>query len=250
MIDFHCHLDLYPDHESVIEQCDSAGIYVLSMTTTPKAWAKSNSLVKGRKKIRTALGLHPELAHERLEELSLFDYLINETKYVGEIGLDGSTNQKQHAAAQIHVFEHILKTSSVAGGKILSVHSRRAVDDVLKMLGQFPDAGIPVLHWFTGTKHQLEKAIKQGCWFSVGPAMLKSKKGRELVSLMPRNKILPETDGPFVRVKGKETTPLDSSLVISDLSKVWGESIDVTREILLNSFRTICTICGTGCYDY
>jgi TatD DNase family protein len=90
MIDFHCHLDLYPDPMNVVRECANRRLYVLSVTTTPSAWAQTNALAAGHDRIRTALGLHPELARERRRELALFDRLLPQARYVGEIGLDGS----------------------------------------------------------------------------------------------------------------------------------------------------------------
>lgn len=82
MIDFHCHLDLYPKPQAIIERADLSGVYVLSVTTIPKAWLGTKRLAKGRRRIRTALGFHPELAHERYSELGLFDTLVDEAPYV------------------------------------------------------------------------------------------------------------------------------------------------------------------------
>lgn len=242
MIDFHCHIDLYPDPQQVIELSDKAGIYVLSVTTTPKAWTKTNLLSKGKHRIRTALGLHPQIAHERLNELALFDLLISETKYVGEVGLDGSSESKQYLPAQLQAFKHILRTSSNAGGKILSVHSRKAENQVLDALGLFPNAGVPVLHWFSGTKKQLQRAIDMGCWFSVGPAMIRSMNGKSLVHLMPKDRILLESDGPFVKIANRPALPTDTELVVKELGLLWSLTVTETKEILTNTFRTICKI--------
>src|ERR1035437_8151628 len=56
----------------------------------PSAWQGTSALAAPTKRIRTALGLHPQLAHERMNELPLFDSYLPETRYVGEIGLDGA----------------------------------------------------------------------------------------------------------------------------------------------------------------
>ncbi|MDD2735207.1 MAG: TatD family hydrolase [Desulfuromonadaceae bacterium] len=242
MIDFHCHIDLYPDPNKIIELCDKSGIYVLSVTTTPKAWAKTNALSKGHNRIRTALGLHPQIAHERLNELSLFDRLVSETKYIGEVGLDGSPELKQHLQAQLQAFEHILKSSSRAGGKIFSIHSRKAENLVLDTLASFPDAGVPVLHWFSGTKKQLQRAIDMGCWFSVGPAMIRSVSGKSLVQQMPKDRVLMESDGPFVKVFNRAALPTDTELVKKELGLIWSLTGKETDQILLNSFDTICKL--------
>ena len=70
------------------------GIYVLSVTTTASAWEGTAALAHGCPRIRTALGMHPQLAHERKHELPLFQRLIEKTDYVGEVGLDGSRESK------------------------------------------------------------------------------------------------------------------------------------------------------------
>jgi TatD DNase family protein len=240
VIDFHCHIDLYPDPPRVIELCDKLGIYVLSVTTTPKAWPKTNALIKGAKGLRTALGLHPQVAHERLNELSLFDFLLDQTKYIGEVGLDGSPEFEKHFPSQVKVFEHIMKSSSMAGGKIISIHSRNAVNQVLDTLARFPDAGIPVMHWFTGNKGQLQRAIDMGCWFSVGPAMTRSMRGKNLIGMMPRDRILTESDGPFVNVFNRAALPTDMILVIKELGSIWALTPKETERLLFNSFNKLC----------
>ena len=171
----HCHLDLYPEPFKVAEECNRRGTYVLSVTTTPKAWEGTCRLSEGSPRIRTALGLHPQIAHQRYQELGLFDALLSEAKYVGEIGLDGGSGFKDHWDVQLKAFRHILNAVNHAGGRIMSIHSRASATAVLDELKGID--GTPVLHWFTGTKNQLNRAIDMGCWFSVGPAMLMPKKG-------------------------------------------------------------------------
>jgi TatD DNase family protein len=200
VIDFHCHLDLYPDPFAVAQTCRSHDLYVLSVTTTPSAWDKSRTLSEDGDRIRVALGLHPQLAHERKGELPLFDNLVRKTKYVGEIGLDGGPEHRPFQRDQMLVFDHILASCEKDGGKILSIHSRRATTQVIERLLVHPTAGVPILHWFSGSAGELERAIKANCWFSVGALMLSTKKGRLLVSRMPRDRVLTETDGPFAQV--------------------------------------------------
>lgn len=244
MIDFHCHLDLYPDPKKIIDLCDKARMYVLSVTTTPKAWIKTNALVKGEKRIRTALGLHPLVVHERMNELSLFDLLLSETEYVGEVGLDGSPELRPHFPAQVKAFDHILSTSSRVGGKIFSIHSRKAENLVLDKLACFPDAGVPVLHWFTGTKRQLQRAIDMGCWFSVGPGMIRSMKGKSLVEFMPRDRILMESDGPFTKLSNRAALPTDTELVKKELGSIWKLTKKETEQLLFSSFKKLCKLKG------
>jgi TatD DNase family protein len=241
VIDFHCHLDLYPDPHAVCDECARREMYVLSVTTTPSAWYGTSALAKGKKRIRTALGLHPQLAHERQSELSLFDDLVMQTRYVGEIGLDGAPEFRAHWKDQIDVFEHILKTCSTAGGRIMSIHSRRAATPVLDKLEEYRLAGVPVLHWFSGTRRELERAIRIGCWFSIGPAMFSSENGRKLVALMPKERILTESDGPFAQLAGKAIKPWDVANATEALARIWSVPVDGVPDQLEDNLQRITT---------
>lgn len=239
MIDFHCHLDLYPDPKKEVSDAVAAGIYVLSVTTTPKAWVRTAQLAKGHKRIRTGLGLHPQLAHERHGELGLFEELLPRVRYVGEVGLDGGPEYRAHRDRQQQVFERVLQLSSRAGGRIFSIHSRRAVDEVLDHLAEQPDAGVPILHWFSGSAHQLRRACELGCWFSVGPAMLKGEKGRALASSMPIDRILTETDGPFAGGPKKPLRPKDAWRAVEQLAEIWRLPLAEAKSQLLSNLSLL-----------
>jgi TatD DNase family protein len=242
LIDLHCHIDLYPDPATIVRECVAEGAHVLSVTTTPRAWRGTVALAKGANRIRTALGLHPQVAHERLGELPLFEGLLPETKYVGEIGLDGSRAHRSQATAQMKALEVILAACSRAGGRIMSFHSRGAVDEVLDALERHPASGTPVLHWFSGTARQLKRADDLGCWFSVGPAMMAGAKGRALAAAMPRNRILTETDGPFAEIGGRPLKPTDAAAAERDLSGLWNLPLIETQSRLKETFRTLVTL--------
>ena len=233
IVDMHCHLDLYPKPFDLAEECTKKGVYALSVTTTPKAWSGTKKLEVGNPRVRTALGLHPQLAHDRFRELELFDQILPEARYVGEIGLDGGKDFKKHWEVQLKVFRHILESVDKTGGRIMSIHSILSSSAVLEELRGI--SGVPILHWFSGSKSDLSKAIEQECWFSVGPAMLSSKKGIEIASLIPKNKILTESDGPFAKVKGRLLMPWDSYLAVKKLADIWKiPNLDVEQILKAN----------------
>ena len=243
MIDFHCHLDLYPEPHEVARKCQERDIFVLSVTTTPSAWRGTQLLGESRDNIHTALGLHPQLAAERRSELGLFETYLPETRFVGEIGLDGAPEHGDTWNKQVEVFEHILRICQSAGGKILSIHSRRAASAVLDRLEQFRGAGTAVLHWFSGTVRELNRAEKLGCWFSVGPAMLRSKNGSALAARLPRERVVTETDGPFAQWEGRSLLPWDVGFAVPLLADVWdlgaGETEELIRENLVGLLRQV-----------
>ena len=242
MIDFHCHLDLYPNPNQVAKNCRQRDMYVLSVTTTPSAWRGTKVLSTGADRIRTALGLHPQLAHERKFELPLFDELLPRTGYVGEIGLDGAPEFRHHWEAQVTVFDHVLESCTRAGGRILSIHSRRASHAVLDCLQNHPGSGVAILHWFSGSFGDLDRAINLGCWFSVGPAMLRGERGRQLTARMPRDRILTESDGPFVQIGGTAVLPWQVQGAIQGLGELWSVTPQQAERITHDNLRTLTTI--------
>ena len=104
-VDFHCHLDLYPDFETAIAKAEAARIYTLTVTTTPKAWPRNHELTRGTRYVRAALGLHPQLVAERAGELALWEHHLPEARYVGEVGpyKQKLENKNKKAAEAAHL---------------------------------------------------------------------------------------------------------------------------------------------------
>jgi TatD DNase family protein len=122
---------------------------------------------------------------------------------------------------------------------VMSIHSRGAESEVLDVLEKHPRAGVAVLHWFSGTQGELQRAIELGAWFSVGPAMLRGLKGRELAARMPSGRVLPETDGPFAQDSGRPLMPWEAWNVCPSLAAAWGRSTDEVQERMLSNLRRL-----------
>ena len=235
-VDFHCHLDLYPDHEMAVARAEAAGVYTLTVTTTPKAWPRNLDLTRGTRYVRAALGLHPQLVAERANELPLWERYLSETRYIGEVGLDAGPRFYRSLDAQKRVFRTVLERCAEAGGKILTVHSVRSVSAVLDMIEQHlpHDRGLVVLHWFMGSRGEAKRAEALGCYFSVNVEMTRSERGRTLIANMPIDRILTETDGPFTYTDGRPTEPADSKTAVDAIAHVRNTSPDA----LANSIGT------------
>ena len=240
-IDLHCHLDLYPDHQAAIERAEAAGIYPLAVTTTPKAWPRNHALTRNTRFVRAALGLHPQLVGEREAELPLWERYLSETRYVGEVGLDAGPRFYKTFEAQQRVFRTILQRCAEAGGKILTVHSVRSAKTVLDMIeAHLPvSRGKVVLHWFTGSKSDARRAAAMGCYFSVNGEMIRSDRGRTLVTDLPLERILTETDGPFTQSNGRAAEPLDVMATTEALAALRGNPPDVMAQTLVSNLRSL-----------
>jgi TatD DNase family protein len=140
---------------------------------------------------------------------------------------------------QKRIFTAVVKRSEALGGRILSIHSRGAAKDVLDTLEQFPGFGIAVLHWFTDSAPLLRRASDMGCWFSVGPAMLDSANGRKLAALLPQDRVVPESDGPFAKKSGTPIMPWEAARIAEQLASLWRMPSTMVSEMLLKNGRTL-----------
>lgn len=242
LVDFHCHLDLYPDHTSLLKECDRDSVATLAVTTTPKAWKRNHLLASHSKMVRAALGFHPQLAEERAAELPMFEKLLGEARYVGEVGLDAGPRFYKSMPIQERIFAHILGACREHGGKVLSIHSVRSASKVMDYLEASlpPDRGKCVLHWFTGSSAEAKRAIDYGCYFSINSQMLSSSKHCSLVASLPSERLLTETDGPFVERDGRPVRPRDVEKAVHDLAAVRDTTHeDMSKTILQNLLQLL-----------
>lgn len=246
MIDFHCHLDLYPNPHEIVAQCIERRLYVLSVTTVPSAFEGTAALAPADGRIKTALGLHPEIAVFREHELTLFERWLPRTSYVGEVGLDASPDHRATINRQLAILVDILNMCARAGGRIITLHSRGATGALLDCLTAQQNAGKFILHWYLGSAKQIFQASEMKCWFSVGPKMLTSRRGLSAVKSMPREYILPESDGPFGQFRGRPALPWEAWSIVPTLAELWGESNGEVEAQLLNNLRRLVTdvTCG------
>ena len=241
LVDFHCHLDLFPDPVVAIRDAEAAGVYTLTVTTTPKAWPRNYEMTKNTRHIRAALGLHPQLVSERAHEIDIWEKYLPQTRYVGEVGIDAGPKYYRSLHLQKEVFQRILQACERVGGKILTVHSVRAAKTVLDLIQEnLPTGrGQVVLHWFTGSKSEARRAAELGCYFSVNTAMLRNERGRELVTGLPIDRILTETDAPFTKTDQRPSQPSDVTGVVTELATLRGRMPEDLRHTIAQNLRVL-----------
>jgi TatD DNase family protein len=239
LVDFHCHLDLYPDLVAAVDACERGGVFTLAVTTTPRAWSRNREVTRRTKYVRAGLGLHPQLVGERAAELSMWKELLTQARYVGEVGLDAGPRFYRHWDEQKRVFDDILEACAAAGEKILSIHSVRAGKAVLDALeARLPAGrGRAVLHWFTGSASEARRAVELGCFFSLNAEMLATGKHSAWIAALPRDRLLTETDGPFTVVDGRPSEPRDVARCVALLSSTLGISDAECRALVRANLR-------------
>jgi TatD DNase family protein len=237
--DTHFHLDLSDSPRSVADQIENLGIYTIAVTNSPSVFHFTNELSTGKKYLRAALGLHPELAYERSYELGKFIELSILTRYIGEVGLDNLRKSSEDYRSQKKVFETIIDTCAVQKGKILTIHSRKSESDVIDLIGNnFP--GKIILHWYSGSIGNLEKAVEYGYYFSINYNMTQSESGKRIINRIPIERILIESDGPFTSYRSEKCTPMVAKQIVNEIAQLKQGQTEVdTPEIISANFQTL-----------
>ena len=157
------------------------------------------------------IGVHPEKAQDDTDLVfKLIDENSEKISGIGEIGLDNTyTNSDEEFQKQEEVFKTQLSYAEKFG-KPVSIHSRKTLDKILEILPSYKVPSI-LLHWFDGSKKQLQKAMDLECYVSFGPVMVYSQDKQVLLSKADKDKILVETDGPvrFSRCFENKTAQID-----------------------------------------
>ncbi len=168
--------------------------------------------------VRQFVGIHPEFAAKEDVD-KLFELVKSHTKSIdgiGEIGLDGTYEAERGVPYKVQkkVFNSMLVLAE-REGKPVSIHSRRALEDVLDILPSYRLRGI-LLHWFAGSKRQLARSMDMGLYVSYGPALVYADDKKVLLKNTHRNRFLVETDGPVRYSHCFENKPaLSSSFLAS-----------------------------------
>ena len=193
LYDTHFHLDLQKNVKAAIEEINANKIYTIAMTNLPVLYEKEKQQYDSPY-IRTALGFHPELIGEYKKYIPLMWEKLSEARYIGEVGLDFT--DKTYQADQVSFFSELVQRCRKDENKIISIHSRKAEREVLDVLDD-AFSFKAILHWYSGDESLLNRAVKMGCYFSVNGNMLKSRKIERMLEIVPKNRILLETDSPF-----------------------------------------------------
>lgn len=195
LYDAHVHLDFMSNAREVALDAASRGLMLFANTVTPEGFVATRDLVGDLPNVHVGLGQHPWWIEHA--NAPLFDELLPQTQWIGEVGLDFSPKRPMHQE-QVHIFEHIAKACTQAGDKTLSIHSVRAASTVLDIL---EDTGCAarctcIFHWFSGSTEDLWRAIRLGCSFSINEMQASTRRAKEQLKLIPEDKLLFETDLP------------------------------------------------------
>ena len=240
MIDSHCHLDhepLFSDLSNIILRSKEAGIKkLLTISTSLESFEKIRNIVKKDEIIYGTIGIHPHEANDKsIGSEEIVKNFNKEQKIIGigETGLDfyynNSDKDKQIKSFIDHI-EAAIKTSAP-----LIIHSRNAEEDTFKILNEYKSKNVKILmHCFTGSKDFAEKLLKLNAFFSASGIITfkNSVELQETFRFLPLDKILIETDSPFlapVPNRGKKNEPSFITFTAQKLAEIK----DITKSKLI-----------------
>jgi len=239
-IDTHAHLDdpQFPDLAEVLEQTAAAGVErVINIGYGPERWHSTLQLAEANPAVAPVLGIHPLDAGEYTEEN--FQQLISliadhHPVGIGEAGID-LFRDGPDLRLQQEVFEHQIALA-VETGLPLVIHQRAAEDQVYAQLAAAAPELRVVLHSFDGTRRMIDLALEREWFIGVGGLMTKqaSRPLRELLKTVPLERIVLETDAPYLvpaGVKNRRNTPANIPATATHLASLTGRTIAEIAEI-------------------
>lgn len=243
LIDTHCHLGMYPDPIAVLRAAEGARTSIVAVTEGPDEYRRLRTRLGSRSEVDVALGLHPlRAASFTPNDLARFFRFVPQCKWIGEVGLDFSRAGAATMKQQLRVFDMVL-TEAQPGRHPLTVHSRGAEKEVIQRLA---DAKLPgVLHWYSGPLGPIDDGLDAGLYFSFNAAITQSKRFPSFLRAIPKERILLETDGPYVKVRGRTTYPHELEEVVKHLAQAWNIAPENARSLIADNQERFLRQAGT-----
>jgi TatD DNase family protein len=250
LIDSHCHLD-FPDFsgelDAIVGRARAVGVgRMVTISTRIKHHGDLIAIVERYDDVFCSVGTHPHNAHEELD--IAVDEIVRMTEHpkvvaIGEAGLDYHYDYSPRDAQERGFRNQV--AAARATGLPLVIHSRDADDDMAHILDEEMGKGAfkAVLHCFTGGRTLAEQAIALGLSISFTGIVTfkKSDELRAIAAALPSDRILVETDAPYLapgRYRGKRNEPSYVTETAKVLAETRGVSIDdLARQTTDNFFR-------------
>jgi TatD DNase family protein len=251
LIDSHCHLDYFTPAElpDVLARAAAAGVG--EMVTIGTRWQQSldmRAFAEAHGNVWSTVGIHPHNAAELpVPEPESIAALTEHPKVVGigESGLDYFYDKAPRDIQQASFRAHI-RAARIAGVP-LCIHARDADTDVAAILQDEWDSGGPyllLLHCFSSGRGLAEAAIRLGgyCSFSGILTFPKSHENREIAGKLPADRLLVETDSPYlapVPFRGKRNEPAHVANTAAVLAQVRGLEPAALADLTTANFRRL-----------
>ena len=261
LIDSHCHLDYDPmasDIEGVLKRAQNQGVGLfLTICTDLSKIPVVTSLAESDERIFASVGVHPHEAEKVEKDLDLFKLLTEAAGHprvvgFGETGLDyyyaHSPKDEQKKAFEAHI------EAALAADLPLIVHTRDAEEDTIELLKTIGKGRVRgLIHCFTGSEKLRDQALDLGFYISISGIITFQKAAslRDIVKDVPLNRLLVETDAPFLApepYRGKSNEPayiVETAKKLAELKEVTiNQLCEQTRQNFLTLFSKVKLSCA------
>ncbi len=250
MIDSHCHLDQPPlidDLKNIINRSKEIGIEkLLTISTTMNSFNEISNLVKFDPMIYGTFGIHPhETDKELITESEIIEKINTDEKIigVGETGLDfyyNNSNKKNQINSFINHIESAINLNIP-----LIVHSRNAEIDTFNILNKYKGQNLKILmHCFTGSLNFAKQLLDLDAFFSASGIITfkNSISLQETFNYLPNNKILIETDSPYLApepMRGKKNEPSFIHHTLRKLAEIKKIEVNKLDNVTTKNFNNL-----------
>ncbi len=222
MIDSHCHLDhspLYEKLDEIVNRAELSGVEcLLTISTSLKSFEIVKRIILKYKSIFGTVGIHPHESKDHINvDKKMLISLRNENNKIigiGETGLDFYYQNSDKLIQKKKFVEHV--EAAIDLDLPIIVHSRNAEIDTFNILKDFSSRNPKILmHCFTGSSDFLKKMLGLGAYISLSGIITfnKSKELQETASLIPIDRLLIETDSPFLAPMPKRGSANEPSFI-------------------------------------
>lgn len=233
LIDTHFHLDYYSNHKYWYNQINKLQQYTLCVTNSPEVYLSCKKIYPETKYIKFALGYNPQQSLEVNFSKSIFLRELPQTQYIGEVGLDFTKKFISSKQKQLDAFEFIAYHAAKQK-KLLNVHSRMAEEETLKVL-LCQKVEKAIIHWYSGSLENMKLFLNAGYYFSVNSNMCTTINGRKILSSIPMDRLLIESDGPFSKIDSKKYSPIHLQQTYDLVSNTIG--VQNISKIIFDNFK-------------
>ena len=253
LYDCHCHLNLPQfdeNRDEIIAQCKNELEFLVNIGFSENSSEASILLSYNYDFIYAAVGIHPTETKEynkrlrdRIYEMGKEDKVVA----IGEIGLDyywmkdSEENQKKVFRSQIEIAEQLKKP--------IIIHDRDAHNDTISIISEYKGRVNGILHSFSGDMEMMKKALELDYYFSIsGPVTFKNKKNnsyREVIKQIPLDRIIIETDSPYLAphpLRGTINNPLNVKIIAEKIAELHNITLEEFLEISIKNAKTILKI--------
>lgn len=248
IFDTHAHYDdtaFDADRHELLKKLPEQNVaYVINCATDIPSSHTSIEFAQTYPYIYAAIGVHPQEATaippdylDILNELSLHQKVVA----IGEIGLDYYYMDMAPKDLQLNIFESQLKLANELDLPVI-VHDRDAHADTLELLTKYKPKG--VVHCFSGSVEMAQEILKLGMYIGLGGAVTfkNAKKPALVAQNIPLNRLLLETDAPYMTPVPYRGKRCDSSHILYTAQKIANLRDDTSENILNQTYQNACKL--------